>query len=555
MFVKLFKYLGKIYSGMFLIFILPMVFCVSCSTEIDNQPPLLIEFYPVLPARGEVQFVYSFEYEENIPVVVSFEYKDSQNNWQQATAASGSVQGLLGGYVSGTEYIFVWDSFKDVELNKLDTALRITAKTPYGTSRGNTETFTLQNNNLQSVVNLSSIETDPDSDIVEITLDVFDEESEEVAVSVEYSTDSGARWYDATLEDDNPVKGSPSGEQYTKLWQAKNDVKNTPANVMLRITAEDGIGKSEPYISDKFFLVFNYSELIKVDNFTQTSLKGDIPVSFRIFGDNNAKYDVKISFRDSTTPEFMTAHPSSRYLNLTENIPASPDGKLYNFFWDSEQDVKQIIDNQVVIKVELLETGGKSFDVEITDTTLPFRVNNAKVSSGPLISEVFPGVEGKGAFIELCGSPGHALDMYRLYEKWDGSKNGQYSGIAYISFDETAVIGEDGTFVIGSEDVNGVDLVPDNWGTFFQKLPQAFSLVFNVDEGDAADKEYDYDAIGIGDFNQSGFQSQGEGNPVEIPTSGKSINRDFSNTDMNDNYSDFIFLAPNPGQTNLWLGD
>jgi len=529
----------------------------SCVQQLENNPPGIETLTVDLPARGNVKLAFSVASDKDLPLAIDVEYRNEDGSWEEASAALGSVQGLVNIQSSSDLYVFIWDSFDDLGRGEFEVKLRLQLKTPYGEAGAETEEFTLNNQNLPPSVFFGPLDNGSQSGDLSLSLGIIDKESDPVDLAFEYSYDSGSNWSDATmLSDLDQISTGAEGQLHTFIWSAKADLQSqNKTNLQLRVTPYDFLGKGEIKTSDKFAVSFENEQWISIDNFDQSSLKGDIPVYFYLFGNSNSKFNVEISYWIPENENPLKASASPRYLNKLNNLDASPDGTFHYFYWDSVKDIEKTIHNSVQLTVNMLNTDNSELEPPQSSSCLSFRVNNAKLSGGPMISEVYFGINKEGGFIELFGEPGHELDKYRVYEKWDGNKNGQNSGIAYISFSENDVINENGVFVIAGEGFPEADLIAQNFGTFFSKLPNAFSLVFNIDEGDATDAPYDYDGIGIGDFNQTGFASQGEGNPVEIPPEGKSLNRDFSNTDMDDNYYDFIIMTPNPGKTHLWEGN
>jgi hypothetical protein len=156
----------------------------------------------------------------------------------------------------------------------------------------------------------------------------------------------------------------------------------------------------------------------------------------------------------------------------------------------------------------------------------------------PIISELFydaVGTDNGQSFVELAGVPGSSLDGMTL-EGINGS-----GGTVTVVIDLWGEIPEDGLFVLGDHDADGLSLVSeaDQLANFdFQNGPDSVVLR----HGDEI-----LDAVGYGDFDP-GEVFAGEGLPAPDGPAGSSLARLFADVDTGDNFADFAILdTPTPG--------
>jgi hypothetical protein len=156
----------------------------------------------------------------------------------------------------------------------------------------------------------------------------------------------------------------------------------------------------------------------------------------------------------------------------------------------------------------------------------------------PIISELFydaVGTDNGQSFVELAGVPGSSLDGMTL-EGINGS-----GGTVTVVIDLWGEIPEDGLFVLGDHDADGLSLVSeaDQLANFdFQNGPDSVVL---------RDASGALDAVGYGAFGV-GEVFAGEGASAPDAPAGSSLARAFADLDTDDNAADFAVLAtPTPG--------
>ena len=160
--------------------------------------------------------------------------------------------------------------------------------------------------------------------------------------------------------------------------------------------------------------------------------------------------------------------------------------------------------------------------------------------SQPRLQEILydgVGTDADDAFTEIVGSPGLSLDGWRLV----GVNGG--NGEIYRDVDLTgAVIPADSVLVIATSGAAGAVLDERDFiaNVDWQNGPDAVQL---RDSTGAVT-----DALQYGD---AGTFNSGEGMPATPASAGKSLSRDRSSTDTDDNATDFSILAPpTPGSPN-----
>lgn len=140
------------------------------------------------------------------------------------------------------------------------------------------------------------------------------------------------------------------------------------------------------------------------------------------------------------------------------------------------------------------------------------------------------GADGPRVFVELAGPPGAPLAGLRL-----AGINGA-DGQRYQTTDLDGVFGDDGLFVIATEDADAaLAAQADQRGAVdFQNGPDAVILLFDQQQ---------IDGIAYGE----GAPQIGEGAAAPDAPGGRSLSRDAAHTDTQDNAVDFRVGDPSPG--------
>jgi hypothetical protein len=240
-----------------------------------NNAPAITVTDPVGVQSGNVTIDFTLADPDGDTCSVVTEYSiDGGATWSRAMVVSASAGTVSGGTVLGlsaastpTPYSLVWDSTADIG-RTYQTGIQVRL-TPYdGTGAGTadaTASFTVDNNSPPSA-NVQNPTTAQAGD-TRITFTLADGESNLCQVTVEYSTDGGATWSDATIKtsDAGTISGNvilglasaPSGIWYSLVWDTFIDgiaLMDVNYGVRIRITANDGLEDGTPDATANFIV-------------------------------------------------------------------------------------------------------------------------------------------------------------------------------------------------------------------------------------------------------------------------------------------------------------
>jgi len=506
----------------------------------ESQPQVLDVSVEKAVMRGEIPLHFTLVDSGAYALQVSVEYRYGGGDWQTATptADAGSGSGFSAG-LAGVDHVFMWDSQADTDDFAGKVRLRVRAANPFNSAQARSPEFSLANDNAEPLAFFAGIEKQDDN-MVLVRLATTDAEEEPLSVQLEYSIDGGEVWRDATISGESTgLLNSESHGLHTLHWDSAADIAyaDYPA-VRLRVRAFDELGAGPIRLSD-VFSVANLVETrleIAAINSTQRGISG---IPFDIYGNPESRYALKVEFSSDGGETYNVCSQFISRADMTRNLSGLPEGSRHVFFWDGKADLGEKKRRDVLLRLTLLDYRGKPLDPEIKQVSDTFSVDNAALTDLPIISEVYMGVETGGGFIELYATPGYDFSGMNITE------------IDQMGFPTEAVFAldgliapEDGIMVLAGPDGPEADFEIVDFARMFEERRVSNILL------QKPELNYIYDALGYGDFGDNVFM--GEGAPALYPPVGMSLQRDFTNTDMDDNSLDFILAEPTPGSGNLW---
>ncbi|RJO66575.1 MAG: hypothetical protein C4523_12120 [Myxococcales bacterium] len=541
------------HAPLFFLFASALVAIVACGDGRNGftAPRILRVAAPADVVRGVVPVNFTLEDGSGWPLDLEVSFRLGAGDWRIATAAPGAGAGpgvVASGGAAST--FFLWDTWRDVGLERVEAALRVTAANPDRRASAESEPFVIDNaNGPPQVLFDDAIEFS--GGLVGLRIALVDSDAEAVRLTVGYSTDDGETFHPAkTFGNADRLSASRDGDVHAISWDAGADLgwREYP-NVRLRAVAKDGLGEGPASDSSRFAVVFEAASRLTLDPMPVTA-RGDVAIGFLLGGPAASYYDARVEYSldGGETYAPCTAKPTAR--DPRRNLAARPEGAHYVFTWETERDLSAPTIRGLHVLVTLLAPGGGELKPPIWSFTTPFGLTNGPVVGQPLIGEVYMGLAGADdGFLELTARPGTPLDGYRLYEVWRDGFNGIPLGRAFVALDGFAV-GPSGAFVVAGPEGPPADLVWERFDTFFAYgLPTNFVL----DRTNPGTEPTLIDALGFGADDAASWSFQGEGRPAPAPEYGQSLTRDFADADTGDNYLDFIAVDPSPGQARRWL--
>ena len=538
------------------VLLLGSLLVLACGRVGDGPAPRLTSVVVAASAqRGAVDLAFSLADESGAPLSLRVEFRlKNDPTWRLAESAGGLGQGfgLLAGPQAAT-YHFIWDSAKDAAAYAGPAALRVTVRNPYHRAVAESPAFTLANDNAAPTLTFAQLGPLLDRRLP-ITLTLRDGESEPLGLGLRYAREAGGETYPLHLTEAATLyESSPSGKNVRLFWDVAADLGMAPeTTVWLEAVARDALGAGPALRSAPIPISLGGGPALRVLELSP-SLRGLAPITFIVYGDPNRTYTLRAEFRRNVATAYTPLSQEIEGTDATRFLNASAQGQSYVFTWNTLADFPQKGKTRGVgLRFELRDAYEQPFVPPQLVEIAAQGIDNAPLVDTPLISEIYPGVKGQGAFIELYGPPGYNLSGHRLYEVWPDGSNGLATGVGVIVFGDER-IDASGLFVIAAAAGPAADHRDEGLATFFKagqarwpqkELPN--SLILDIPGYDTV-----FDAVGYGDFASMGYTFQGQGRPSPAIPLGSSLVRDFGNTTSKDNSLDFILGAPSPKSSHL----
>ncbi|HDY86979.1 MAG TPA: choice-of-anchor D domain-containing protein, partial [bacterium] len=209
-------------------------------------------------------------------------------------------------------------------------------------------------------VNITVPEDEQFSDVT-VTYNISDPEDLNVSLFVEYSTDDGQTWQNATIEGEisNISSSNYSG---SFVWKGETEFSGFEGTVKLRVTPNNGMDGLHDI--KEVQIDYNHLPVTQIDNF-EDELSGDILVTYTVSDSENdlVTIDISYSLDGGDTWESATVEGD------TENITA--DGSSYSFMWNSNDDLPGVDSTDILIKIE-----ASDYDMGDSDISEPVHIDN-----------------------------------------------------------------------------------------------------------------------------------------------------------------------------------
>jgi len=227
------------------------------SFDVNNAAgiPYVSVTTPTGEQSGDVPIQYSIDDPDGDICSIEVQFWDG-TTWQNASRGSGGDPTT--NLSTPGNYTFSWDSLTDLGPVYTTTA-RVRIRPYDGTNYGSwvsTGFFTVANNEAPSVS--VTTPTSPASDSVEISYTLYDDESDNCDIIVEWSED-GTNWKTATEDTSNPnsegtkaLSASPSGAQHKFYWDTNTDIGHAAKTVRIRIRPFDPYREGASGTTDPF---------------------------------------------------------------------------------------------------------------------------------------------------------------------------------------------------------------------------------------------------------------------------------------------------------------
>ncbi len=305
----------------------------------NNEIPTISVETPTGEQSGNVEIRYQLNDPESDASLIKTEYStDDGFTWHEATVATTTR-------IDPTRYagVVIWDSKADLpDIDRQDVRFRVT---PFDNDEGISDVtgaFHLDNNTAPQI-SVPPITVESGGDI-DVGFDIKDVDASDVSLKVEYSTDGGASWNEATVAGgiDNLTAGEYNGDL---SWNSFADLPGVDSdNVMLRVTPQDN-DAGEPVVIRNVHVDNNDPPRVVLTDIYEEQ-HGDVTVEYNITDAENDT--VNLEFEYSTDGGATWRKP-------TLAAPAtnvSPSGYAGTVTWRSAQDIKGLDSDDVLVRAK-----------------------------------------------------------------------------------------------------------------------------------------------------------------------------------------------------------
>ncbi len=216
------------------------------------------------------------------------------------------------------------------------------------------------------------LNTPPDIKLVQISgssgeitikYDLFDADSDECDIELDYSTDGGATFAKASAISGD-VRTAAAGKNKILRWNSRADIKSGCfPNAVLKLTAFDGFEKSAPAASAKFFLNNNHAPVISSVFSSESS--GEVSIKYDLTDDDGDLSKVEVFYSLDLGKTYK------KTANVTGDISKVAPGKEKIVKWDS---IKDCAENTKTARVRLSPNDG--IDAGQSGYSLVFELKN-----------------------------------------------------------------------------------------------------------------------------------------------------------------------------------
>ena len=404
----------------------------------NNEIPTISVETPAGEQSGDVEISYQLDDPESDASLIVTEYStDDGFTWHEATVATTTR-------MDPTRYsgVIIWDSKADLfDIDREDVRFRVT---PFDNDEGISDvtgSFHLDNNTAPAV-SVPPITVESGGD-VEVSFGIADVDASDVSLKVEYSTDGGASWSDATVAGgiDSLTAGEYDGEV---LWNSFADLPGVDnSNVLLRVTPLDNDAGEAVVVRDIHVDNNDPPRVVLTDIYEER--QGDVTLEYNITDAENDA--VNLDFEYSTDGGATWRKPTLD----TAVAGVSPSGYAGTVVWRSAQDIQGLDSDDILIRAKPSDN-----DVGAWFETTAFQVDN---NEPPAVEVIPPGDVGRDQVTvsyRVADAEGDAVDLYCEYSidegvTWDeATVSGALEGVTQAGYA--------GSFTWDArEDIGGVD--------------------------------------------------------------------------------------------------
>jgi hypothetical protein len=388
----------------------------------NNELPTISVDTPSGKQTGNVEIVYHLQDTENDASAIAVEYSvDDGFTWKEATVATRTE-------IDPTRYsgTIIWASEQDeATIDRTDVRFRVT---PLDNDEGLSDTtgpFHLDNNEVPSVT-LSGGSGELSGD-VEFTYDISDADGNDVDLAVEFSTDGGANWNEATVTGATSVI-SQQDYRGSFTWSSFADVTGVDSeNVLLRVTPYDN-DPGEPAFTAVMHVDNNDPPIVSVANIYEEQ-SGEVTIDYNLSDTESDNVDIEVEYSIDGGSTWNEPTLSGTTTGI------GPSGYLGTVTWLAERDVKGTDTESVLVRITALDKDKGSaatttrFHVDVNDPPTvavrpPAELGRDIVSIGYTISDP------EGDAVDLvCG---YSLDGGVTWEA--ASVTGAVSGVSSVGY-------------------------------------------------------------------------------------------------------------------------
>ena len=262
-------------------------------------------------AEVEISFLLIDPDQDLVDVEVEFSINEGLS-WSPIT--SGSLRSLSSSSSTSDPgaglHSLSWDTQADIADERLRVLLRITPDDGLPRQAPSTKSsiFPIFNGPNQPA-QIRSVSLDGSSELIMMDISAIDLDGDLVQIKVEYSTDSGTSWNQATLRSGEEAEFNP-GEVISLGWDSNLDFDQDLEGVLLRIWAEDGkLGDPEPFFPPPISVYnANFPAVVK-DLQVQEADEGILELSALLDDMDGDRLDLRLWYRTSSLLDWVPIAP------------------------------------------------------------------------------------------------------------------------------------------------------------------------------------------------------------------------------------------------------
>jgi hypothetical protein len=343
--------------------------------EVDNTtPPWVTLTDPGSPKSANVAIEYTL-YDadsETCSAVVEF---TTGSGWFACTQSGGDPTSGLTSSPGGTPHTFIWDTISDnvgmAGLENVD--FRIS---PSDTKPGTSDTVSFSVNNAGDAPWVEvTTPAGEQAGNVDIDYVLHDPTSDPCDSYVQFSTDSGATWTDATDSPATGLSSSPGGDAHTFVWNSLADADQIySTTVKIRVKPHDGANWGDWISTEAFTLDNNAIPSVLVVTPVGKQV-GNVTVDYTMFDSENDLCSIYVEYSEDGGSNYSpaTQGPGSDGLS---GLTSSPGGTPHIYRWDSAADIGSTWQTDIRIRI----TPSDPYRSGTGDYTGTFEVDNSTVT-------------------------------------------------------------------------------------------------------------------------------------------------------------------------------